>query len=71
MSITPRNLTIEVLLNRNIKIYKPATTRVDEWTRAETGIGATIDLGIGNQILKGNWAVFKIKAKVNQIEYHL
>lgn len=31
--------------------YNPATTSVDEWTSADTGIGATI--AIGSQIFMG------------------
>lgn len=38
------------ILNLKIKI-KPAVTRVLEWTKADTGVGAAI--AAGNQPLKG------------------
>jgi len=38
----------------------PAVTKVDEWTRAETGVGAAI--AIGSQGEKGNCALFVIAA---------
>ena len=40
---------------RRIRRYTPAVTRVEEWTRAETGVGAAI--AAGNQALKGIWAL--------------
>jgi len=39
---------------RTIK-YTPAVTRVEEWTSAETGVGAAI--AAGNQAEKGIWAL--------------
>lgn len=44
---------------RNNK-YTPAVTSVDEWTRAEIGVGA--DIAAGSQAEKGNWALFDIAA---------
>lgn len=44
------------LLISRIKINVPAVTRVDEWTRAEIGVGAAI--AAGSQDIKGNWALF-------------
>lgn len=41
---------------RNIK-KTPAVTNVDEWTRAEIGVGAAI--AIGSQAEKGNCALFE------------
>ena len=39
----------------NLIIKKtPATTRVDEWIKAEAGVGASI--ASGNQTWKKNWA---------------
>jgi hypothetical protein len=35
-----------------IKIKTPAVTRVEEWTRAETGVGAA--MAAGSQLIKGN-----------------
>ena len=40
----------------------PAVTRVEEWTKAETGVGAAI--AAGNQDLKGNWADLVIDSKI-------
>lgn len=34
----------------------PATTKVEEWTKEEMGVGALI--AANNQALKGNWALF-------------
>ncbi len=40
----------------------PAVTRVEEWTKEETGVGAAI--AAGNQDEKGNWALLVIKVKI-------
>lgn len=48
---------------RNNK-YTPAVTKVDEWTKAEIGVGAAI--AIGNHAENGNCALFD-KAAVNII----
>jgi len=50
------------LLNR-IKRKIPAVTNVDEWTNAETGVGAAI--AKGNQDEKGNCALLVTKVKIN------
>lgn len=42
-------------LNRDIR-YTPAVTKVEEWTRDETGVGAAI--AAGSQAEKGTWALF-------------
>ena len=47
-------------------MYTPAVTRVEEWTRAETGVGAAI--AAGNQAQKGNWALFVIPANKSRQE---
>lgn len=39
----------------------PAVTRVEEWTIAEIGVGATI--AKGNQEERGNWALLVIQQK--------
>ena len=44
--------TTENLIIKNT----PATTRVDEWIRAEAGVGASI--ASGNQTCEKNWAAF-------------
>lgn len=41
-------------LNRIIK-YTPAVTRVEEWTRADTGVGAA--MAAGSQAENGIWAL--------------
>lgn len=46
------------LLNR-INRYTPAVTRVEEWTRALTGVGAAI--ADGSQEEKGIWALLVIE----------
>lgn len=40
----------------------PAVTRVDEWTKAETGVGAA--MAAGSHLEKGIWALFVIAATV-------
>lgn len=40
----------------------PAVTRVEEWTRALTGVGAAI--AAGNHLEKGIWALFVIAATI-------
>lgn len=34
----------------------PAVTKVDEWTKADTGVGAA--MALGNQVENGIWALF-------------
>lgn len=43
-----------------INKYTPAVTSVDEWTRAEIGVGAAI--AAGNHAENGNCALFEIAA---------
>lgn len=43
--------------------YTPAVTKVDEWTKAEIGVGA--DIAIGNQAENGNCALFVHLANSN------
>lgn len=49
---------------RNIR-NTPAVTKVEEWTKAEMGVGAA--MAIGNQAEKGNWALFEQAAIINKI----
>jgi len=42
----------------------PAVTKVDEWTKALTGVGAAI--AAGSQALNGIWALFVIAAKIRK-----
>lgn len=48
-----------------IKRITPAVTKVEEWTKADTGVGAAIALG--NQEEKGSWALFVNAAIVRNI----
>ena len=71
ISISPTEI---VVVDTNIFIrinrYTPAVTRVEEWTKAETGVGAAI--AAGNHAEKGIWAllvqaeVIKINIKINE-----
>ena len=45
--------------------YTPAVTRVEECTRAETGVGAA--MAAGSQALKGIWALFVQAASLKHI----
>lgn len=45
-----------------IKRKTPAVTKVEEWTRAETGVGAAI--AAGSQAEKGIWALLVIAATI-------
>ena len=47
-------------LKNRIRIKIPAVTKVDEWTKADTGVGAAI--AAGNHLINGNWALFVIAA---------
>jgi hypothetical protein len=53
---------------RKIK-YTPAVTKVEEWTRADTGVGAA--MAAGSQALKGICALFVHPAmtKRKKIQY--
>jgi hypothetical protein len=51
--------TIKTL--KRIKRYTPAVTKVEECTRADTGVGAAI--AAGNQAENGIWALLVIAAK--------
>ena len=51
--------------NRIIK-KTPATTRVDEWIKAEAGVGASI--ASGSQTCEKNWAAFTPPDKTRAIE---
>lgn len=67
MVITPitntnvQRLVLSLGLNR-INRYTPAVTRVDEWTKEDTGVGAAI--AAGNQAENGIWALLVIAAKI-------
>lgn len=53
---------------RNNK-YTPAVTKVDEWTRAEIGVGAAI--AIGNHAENGNCALFDRAAIISMININV
>ena len=44
-----------------IRRYTPAVTNVEEWTRAETGVGAA--MAAGSHAEKGIWALLVIAAR--------
>lgn len=50
---------------RSIK-NTPAVTKVDEWTKAEIGVGAAI--AAGSQAENGNWALFEMAAVISKIK---
>lgn len=50
---------------KRIKRKIPPVTSVDEWTKAETGVGASI--AAGSQLEKGIWALLVIPAMVKDI----
>lgn len=60
-------LLLENSENR-IKRYTPAVTRVEEWTKAETGVGAAI--AAGSQAEKGIWALLVIAPNITKKEIH-
>jgi hypothetical protein len=45
--------------------YKPAVTRVEEWTKAEIGVGAAI--AIGSQEENGYSALLVIKVRTKKV----
>ena len=51
-----------IKLENRINKKAPAVTKVDEWTKAETGVGAAI--AAGNQTENGHWALFVIAARI-------
>lgn len=60
-----------ILLNRIIK-YTPAVTKVEEWTKDDTGVGAAI--ANGNHVANGTCALFviaaiKIKKEIIKFKY--
>lgn len=70
------NIVMEAVINRagwnhekdeangknRIRRKTPAVTRVDEWTRADTGVGAAI--AAGSHLEKGIWALLVIAASI-------
>lgn len=64
-----KKLTKSVNSNRTAnRIIKktPATTKVEEWIKAEAGVGASI--ASGNHTWKKNWAAFIIPENTNEKE---
>lgn len=59
----------DMKLKNRIKMKTPAVTNVDEWTSAETGVGAAI--AAGSHLEKGIWALFVIAAIKMQIIINL
>jgi len=54
------NKEFNIKILKRINKYTPAVTKVEEWTKAETGVGAAI--AAGNQDEKGIWALLVIAA---------
>jgi len=50
-------------------MYTPATTKVDEWTKEEIGVGALI--AANSQELKGNWALLTQLPIIKNTNPHL
>jgi hypothetical protein len=46
---------LKIIEEKRIIRNTPAVTKVEEWTKAETGVGAAI--AAGSHLLKGNWAL--------------
>jgi hypothetical protein len=79
---SPQQLTINVNKLKNFKaikvsdrqylycnkIYTPATTKVEEWTKEEIGVGALI--AESSQALKGNCALFTALPKIRHNTPH-
>lgn len=59
ITINQNHLT-EIIEENRINRYTPAVTKVEEWTKEETGVGAAI--AAGSQEEKGTWALLVIKA---------
>lgn len=59
-------VVLKISIGQRIKIYTPAVTRVEEWTKDETGVGAA--MAAGNHAEKGNWALFVHAAKINNTQ---
>jgi hypothetical protein len=53
-----------ITLNR-INKYTPAVTKVEEWTNADTGVGAA--MAAGNQAEKGICALLVMAAKITKV----
>lgn len=53
---------------KRMRIKTPAVTSVDEWTNAETGVGAAI--AAGSQLENGIWALLVIAAIVKHNTTH-
>lgn len=70
VKVLTNNMGICKLLYNNIlfiRIIKntPAVTKVEEWTRADTGVGAAI--ASGSQTLNGSWALLVILPNIRRI----
>jgi len=56
MQINLITLIFKNIILKRINTYTPAVTRVEEWTKEDTGVGAAI--AAGNQAENGSWALF-------------
>ena len=62
MPITSKNSLKEIIGLKRITRYTPAVTKVEECTKADTGVGAAI--AAGNHAEKGIWALLVIPATI-------
>lgn len=60
--VSTAGIVIRKLKNRT-RIKTPAVTRVEEWTSAETGVGAAI--AAGSQLINGYCALFVVAAMIS------
>lgn len=71
LEINSNNIVVVGWLKENMRSIRntPAVTRVDEWTKAEIGVGAAI--AIGSQAENGNCALFEHAAiiKSNMVRF--
>ena len=65
--INAKNSTHNKLLKRTSK-NTPAVTKVEEWTKEETGVGAAIAAGSHDE--KGIWALLVIKVIIKNKTPH-
>lgn len=58
-----------IALSKRIWRYTPAVTRVKEWTKADTGVGAAI--AAGSQALNGIYALLVMRAAITKKNHKL
>ena len=58
-----KKLNMDASAGYRISKYTPAVTNVEECTKDDTGVGAA--MAEGNHLIKGNWALLVILARIN------